>query len=198
MKIPYQQHEKGLMSYPGGGWRRMMFKAPLLLWRMGLGPIIGHIMLVITHTGRKSGLTHHTMVEYHTLDDVKYAPCAFGPRSDWYKNIAADPRVTIQTAHGTDPATAVRITDDSELLAVYDLFMRRDAPLTRWYLDSLGIQPDQRDVIAKKDRIYWIRFDPTDENTPAPLENDLVWVLPAALLGLLLFWLLAHQRRNSA
>lgn len=186
------------MSYPHGRWRRMMFKAPLLLWRMGLGPIIGHIMLVITHTGRNSGLPHYTMVEYHTLDGVKYAPCAFGPRSDWYKNITSDPRVTVQTAHGTEPAIAVRITDDLELLAVYDLFMRRDAPLTRWYLDSLGIQPDRQDVIAMKDRIYWIRFDPTDEITPEPLENDLVWVLPAVLLGLLLFWLLARQRHNNA
>lgn len=195
MKTPYRQHEKELMSYPGVGWRRAMFKAPLLLWRMGLGPIIGHIMLVITHTGRKSGLPHHTMVEYHMLDDVKYAPCAFGPRSDWYKNITADPRVTIQTAHGTESATAVRVTDDQELLAVYELFMRRDPPLTRWYLDSLGIQAEQQDVIAKKDRIYWIRFDPTDKPTPTPLENDLVWVLPAALLSLILLWFLNRQRR---
>jgi deazaflavin-dependent oxidoreductase (nitroreductase family) len=195
MKTPYRQHEKGLMSYPGGGWRRVMFKVPLLLWRMGLGPIIGHIMLVITHTGRKSGLPHHTMVEYHMFDGVKYAPCAFGPRSDWYKNITADPKVTIQTAHGTESATAVRVTDDQELLAVYDLFMRRDPPLTRWYLDSLGIQAEQQDVIAKKDRIYWIRFDPTDQPTPAPLENDLVWVLPLALISLILLWFLNRQRR---
>lgn len=195
MKTPYPQHEKGLMSYPGGGWRRVMFKVPLLLWRMGLGPIIGHIMLVITHTGRKSGLPHHTMVEYHMFDGVKYAPCAFGPRSDWYKNITADPKVTIQTAHGTESATAVRVTDDQELLAVYDLFMRRDPPLTRWYLDSLGIQAEQQDVIAKKDRIYWIRFDPTDQPTPAPLENDLVWVLPLALISLILLWFLNRQRR---
>lgn len=198
MKTPYQQREKGLMSYPGDGWRRVMFKAPLLLWRMGLGPIIGHFMLVITHTGHKSSLPHHTIVEYHMLDGVKYAPCAFGPRSDWYKNITADPRVTIQTAHGTESVTAVRVTNDLELLAVYDLFMRRDAPLTCWYLDSLGIQPDQQDVIAKKDRIYWIRFDPTDEPTPAPLENDLIWMLPTALFSSILLWLLARQRHKTA
>jgi hypothetical protein len=50
-------------------------------------------------------------------------------------------------------------------------------------------------VIAKKDRIYWIRFDPTDQPTPAPLENDLVWVLPLALISLILLWFLNRQQR---
>jgi deazaflavin-dependent oxidoreductase (nitroreductase family) len=174
-----------------------MFKAPLVLWRMGLGSIIGRVMLVISHTGRKSGLPRHTMVEYHTLDGIKYVPCAFGPRSDWYKNITTNPRVTIQTAHGIEYATAVRITDDQELLAVYDLFMRRDPPLTRWYLDSLDIQPNPDDLLAKKERTNWFRFDPTDEATPPPLEADLVWVLPVMGIGLSLVWVLTRRMRKS-
>jgi deazaflavin-dependent oxidoreductase (nitroreductase family) len=185
------------MSYPGAGWRRAMFKAPLVLWRMGFRPIIGRIMLVITHTGRKSGLPRHTMVEYHMLDGVKYAPCAFGPRSDWFKNITADPRVTIQTAHGTEHAIAERVTDDQELLSVYDLFMRRDPPLTRWYLDSLDIQPNQTDVLAKKERINWFRFDPTDKDTPPALDTDLVWVLPIMGISMLLSWIFIHRLRKS-
>lgn len=197
MSTLYQQHEKGFMSYPGGGWRRLMFKAPLILWRMGFGPVIGRVMLVLTHTGRKSGLPRHTMVEYHILDSVKYVPCAFGPRSDWYKNITADPRVTIQTARSSERSLAVRVTDDQELLAVYDLFIRRDPPLTRWYLDSLDIQPHHDDVLAKKERINWFRFDSTDEDTPPALETDLVWVLPIAGIGLLVSWVLIYRLRKS-
>ena len=197
MTTPFQQHEKGIMRYPGGGWRRSMFKAPLILWRLGFGPVIGRVMLVLTHTGRKSGLPRHTMVEYHMLDGVKYVPCAFGPRSDWYKNITADPRVTIQTARGSERSFAVRVTDNQELLAVYDLFMRRDPPLTRWYLDSLDIQPNHDDVLAKKERINWFRFDPTDEDTPPALETDLVWVLPIVGIGLLVSWVFIHRLRKS-
>ena len=128
MTSQYQQHEKGIISYPASGWRRSLFKAPLILWRMGFGPIIGRVMLVISHKGRKSGLPRHTMVEYHMLDGIKYVPCAFGPRSDWYKNITADPRVTIQSASGSKSTKAVRVTDDQELLDVYDLFISRDPP----------------------------------------------------------------------
>jgi deazaflavin-dependent oxidoreductase (nitroreductase family) len=197
MSTQYQQYEKGIMRYPANGWRRVMFKAPLILWRLGLGPIIGKIMLIITHTGRKSGLPRHTMVEYHMLDGVKYVPCAFGPRADWFKNIKADPRVTIQTAHGPERAIAIRVTEEQELLAVFDLFMRRDPPLTNWYLDSLGIQPNHDDVIAKKERINWFRFNPTDEPTPPPLEADLVWVLPLLGFGLALVWMITRRVGKS-
>ena len=131
------------------------------------------------------------------LDGVKYVPCAFGPRSDWFKNINADPRVTIQTSHGTEHVIAARVTDDREVLAVYNLFMRRDPPLTRWYLDSLDIQPNQADVLAKKERINWFRFDPTNEDTPPALETDLGWVLLIMGIGLLLSWVLFQRKLKS-
>lgn len=54
-----QQQGRGLMIYPAGGWRKALFKAPLWLWRLGLGPILGRFYLVLTtvssgaNTGRK-------------------------------------------------------------------------------------------------------------------------------------------------
>lgn len=185
----FQQIDRGVISYPKSRWQRAMFKAPISMWRLGLAPLIGRVLMLITHMGRKSGLPHRTMVEYHMLDGKKYAPCAFCPRADWYKNIVVDPYVTIQTSHGTESVKAVRISDDQELLDVYRLFARRDPPLTRWYLQSLRIQfGDPADILAKKDRIYWFRFDSTDQPTPPALEADLRWVIP--LVGIISFLLL--------
>lgn len=178
----------GLMAYPDRGWHRLLFKAPINLWRLGLGPLIGHILMIITHKGRKSGLPRRTMVEYHKHDGTIYAPCAFGPRSDWYRNIAADPRVTVQTAVGTQSMIAARVTADKEILSVYALFRRRDPPLLKWYLHSLDIEDNQEDVLNNKDRIYWIRFDPTDEPTPPHLEVDLLWVWPIFFISLFALW----------
>ena len=192
----FQQKETGLMRYPQGGWRKTLWKAPIQLWRLGLAPIIGHHTMLITQTGRKSGLPRRTMVEYHRIDGTKYAPCAFGKRAHWYKNIEADPLVTIQSAHGVESATAHRVTDDQEVIDVYELFKRRDPPLLNWYIDSLDIRHDHADIIAKKDRIYWIRFDPTDEPSPPPLEADLNWVLPATAATLIALWLLAKVRKH--
>ncbi|MFQ5615490.1 MAG: nitroreductase family deazaflavin-dependent oxidoreductase [Anaerolineales bacterium] len=204
--VPFQQRTQGFMSYPGRGWQKAMFKAPIQLWRLGFAPLVGRITMLITQTGRKSGLPRRTMVEYHPLDGVKYVPVAFGRKAQWYKNIEADPRVTIQTADGVERMQAVRVTGDRELLAVYNLFSRRDPPLTRWYLKSLDINPDDPlDVLLKKDRIYWLRFDPiTDDlnksddlfrSSPPPLEADLKWVLPAVAAGLVGAWLFSRRKK---
>lgn len=178
-------------------WSKALFKAPIVLFRLGLAPLVGQVMMLVTHTGRKSGSPRRTMIEYHRLHGVKYAPCALGQKAQWYRNIQADPRVTIQTAHGTESVRAVRVTDERELLAVYHLFKRRDPPLLNWYLRSLGIRPDAADVLSKKDRIYWIRFDPTDEPTPPPMDVDLAWVWPFALFGLATLALLRWRRASA-
>jgi deazaflavin-dependent oxidoreductase (nitroreductase family) len=188
----------GLISYPHSPWRRALFKAPISLWRLGLAPLIGGFLMLLTHTGRKTGLPHRTMVEYHKVAGRIYAPCAFGPRSDWFKNVTHDPRVTVQTAGGVEHARAVRVQDDRELLAVYYRFKRRDPPLTRWYLDSVGVRNDPVDVLTKKDRIYWVRFDPIQEQTPAPLKSDLAWVWPLLGIGLLGYWLYSRIRREPS
>jgi deazaflavin-dependent oxidoreductase (nitroreductase family) len=183
-----EQASSGLMTYPAGGWRRWAFRMPIPLWRLGLAPLLGQVLMLITTWGRKSGMPRRTMVEYHALRGTKYAPSAFGARSDWYQNIQADPHVTVQTSDGVEHMLARRVTDDDELRRVYELFMRRDPVILRWYLDTLAIEADPADLVAKKERIYWLRFDPTIEPTPPPLEADLAWVwliAGAALVGLL-------------
>jgi deazaflavin-dependent oxidoreductase (nitroreductase family) len=186
MPIEDSQELKGMMFYPRQNWQKLAFKAPMLLWRMGLGPIVGKLIMVITTTGNKSKLPRHNMAEYYTLDGRKYTVCAYGEKAAWYKNIKADPRVTVQTAEGTQSMKAVRVTDDQELNQVVDLFMRRNALLTTRYLESLGIKSDRSDMLAKKDRLYLLRFDPTGELTPPGLEADLKWVWPVIGLGILL------------
>jgi deazaflavin-dependent oxidoreductase (nitroreductase family) len=188
---------QGFLTYPQDGWRKAMFKWPVQLWRLGLAPILGQFMMLITQTGRKSGQPRRTMTESYRIGDKYYAPCAFGERAQWYKNIAADPRVTIQTAHSSQSSIAVRVSNSDEILAVMAAVEDRSSAIHDMYLDYLDIRPDPEDIIAKKDRIYWFRFDPTDETTPPPLEADLAWVLPAALLVFLVVIVLGFLKKRS-
>lgn len=193
------QMDKGFLTYPTSAWRRAMFKWPVQLWRLGFGPVLGQLFILITHTGRKSGLPRHTLVELHRVNGKTYAPSGFGRRSQWYRNIEADPRVTIQTAAGTQSCIAVRVTDDSELLAlVHGMAGKSGESMFRLYLETVGIAPDDADILAKKDRLYWLRFDPTDAPTPPPLAADLVWVWPATavLLAVPLIWRLLRRRHR--
>jgi len=181
------------MSYPQSKWRQLAFKAPLVLWRMGLGPVLGHHVLVITAKGRKTGLPRHTMTEFHVLNGKIYVPCAFAPKAQWYKNIMADPRVTVQTWQGAEAMTATRVTDDAELLAVTELMRKNNPVMLDWYFDTKGVTPTPEDILVNKDSLYFLRFDATDEPTPFPLEADLAWIWPV----LLVLALLKRRKRKS-
>jgi deazaflavin-dependent oxidoreductase (nitroreductase family) len=151
--------------------------------------------MVITTTGNKSGLPRHNGAEYYTLNGKKYVVCAFAPKAAWYKNIQADPRVTVQTAKGSESMRAARVSDDRELLQIMEVFYRHDPLLTAWYLESLGIKPDRSDLPEKKDRVYVLRFDPTAERAPPGLKADLAWLWPVIdLAGLLLVRVFDRER----
>lgn len=168
--------------YPTNEIGKLLFKLPILLWRLGLGPIVGRLFMIITHTGRKTGTPRRTMVEYHAMNGIKYVLAGFGVQTQWYRNMLANPQVTIQTSDGTEQMTAIRVTHDEELMAVVELFLRRDRPLMKWFLDSMEISSDRDSILANKNNFYFIRFDPTSEPAPRGLEVDLAWIWPVMLL----------------
>ncbi|MCD4671954.1 MAG: nitroreductase family deazaflavin-dependent oxidoreductase [Anaerolineaceae bacterium] len=182
--------------YPESDWMRWLFKAPILSWRLGLGPLVGKVAMILTTTGRKTGLPRHTMVECHTINGKKYAPCAYGEKADYYQNLLVDPRVTVQTADGTQSMIASRVTDDEELTFFFQHGMDYVPGMLTWYLESLGIVPSVEEVLANKEKIYWLRFDPTEELTPPGLEVDLAWLWPLALILVLLAWC-SERRQNK-
>ncbi len=188
-KDTFKQKESGFMTYPEGGWRKWFFKSPVKLWRLGLGKLMGGRMVLITHIGRKSGLPRRTLAEYYRLNGKIYVVAAFGRRAQWAKNMLANPHVSVQTNKGAASALAVHVSDDEELMAVAQLFMRKNSVMSNWYLESLDINPNFSDLLEKKDRTYFFRFDPApnDPAAPPPLAADFVWVWPV-LLGLAALW----------
>lgn len=168
--------------YPKNFAVKFVIKTPVLLWRLGCGPLIGRLIMLITTTGSKSGLPRRTPVEYYSLGKQKYVTCGFGAKAAWYKNIRADAHVTIQTSSGTEKMLARRVTSDSEVKEVFQLFRQHDPLLLNWYLQSLDIEPNEDDVVKNKEKIYWITFDLTTEPTPPAVKMDLVWVWLVLLL----------------
>jgi len=163
-----------LLPYPSNPLLRWLFKSPIFLWRLGLGLVVGRLFMIVTTTGRKSGLPRPTAIEFHEYKGRKYVYCAWGDKADWYKNILADPRVTIQTASGMEHVIARRVTADRELAETFD-FVAHNPAMQRW-IRTLGFRLSLGEFLAHKDRFYLMTFDPTDKPTPPPLEADLKWV----------------------
>jgi len=183
--------------YPSNPLLRWLFKSPIFLWRLGLGLVVGKLFMIMTTTGRKSGLPRPTAIEFHEYKGRKYVYSAWGDKADWYKNILADPRVTIQTARGTEHVIARRLIADHELAEAFEFVIHNPA-MRRW-VQTLGFRFGLKEFLAHKDRFYLMTFDPTDEPTPPPLEADLKWVwlviVASALIGLLC--VLLRQRHTS-
>lgn len=81
-----------------------MFRAPIHLYRWGLGWLFGKRLLLLTHTGRRTGLRRQTLlevVEYRDNGPEAIVANGFGPECDWVRNIEAKPgeEVTVGSRH---------------------------------------------------------------------------------------------------
>jgi deazaflavin-dependent oxidoreductase (nitroreductase family) len=81
------------------------------------GPFEGAPVLLLHHTGAKSGTERVNPVVYQPLDGGRYAIFASkagaDTNPDWFHNLVANPRTTIEV--GTDTVTvACRVTDGTE------------------------------------------------------------------------------------
>lgn len=117
--------------------------------------------MILTTTGRKSGLPRRTAIEHHTYQGRKYIMNGYGLRSNWCRNLLADSRVTVQTADGVERCRAHRLTTDEELRQAYGFV--ESSPAFRWFVKALGFEPTLEQFLAQKDRWWLMTFDPTDE-----------------------------------
>lgn len=84
---------------PPHGLARLGFRLPIWLYRLGLGGVLGTRFLLLSHTGRKTGRVRQTVLEVVRYDremNIFIVAAGFGTGSDWYRNIRANPRVTVQ------------------------------------------------------------------------------------------------------
>jgi deazaflavin-dependent oxidoreductase (nitroreductase family) len=98
MSNPSDQEHRG-RSRPTGALR-LAFRLPIYLYRLGLGQLLGHRFMLLTHLGRRTGRVYQTALEV-----VRYDPSlretvvasGWGERSDWYRNQKAHPALEIRT-----------------------------------------------------------------------------------------------------
>lgn len=81
------------------GLLRLLLRAPLLLYRAGLGWLLGERFLMLHYVGYKSRLTRETVIEVigsEKESDTYYVAAAWGSKSDWFRSVRSDPEVIIQ------------------------------------------------------------------------------------------------------
>jgi deazaflavin-dependent oxidoreductase (nitroreductase family) len=96
-----------------------------LLYAVGLGPIVGKIILLLTTTGRKSGQKRITPLQYEEIDGNFFLGSARGTKSDWYRNIEADGRVEVRVKNRRFRGVAETVTDPARIADFLETRLQR-------------------------------------------------------------------------
>ena len=86
------------MQFGNFDWAKMknIQKIHRGLYALGLGPLVGKIVLLLTTTGRKSGKKRVTPLQYEEINGLYYLGAARGLKADWVRNIQSNPQVEIR------------------------------------------------------------------------------------------------------
>jgi len=111
------------------------------MYRMGLGGLmLGQVML--TTAGRKSGQPRRAVVDllqHDAATDTYYVVSAYGGLSDWYRNLEANPAVSVQARWRKFSARAATLPPDEAEEVLLD-YWRRHRLLARMLLRLVGLR----------------------------------------------------------
>ena len=98
-------------------------------YKRGFGPT--RIVLLLTTTGRKSGLPRVSPLQFEEVDGEHYVASARGQDADWYKNFLANPNVHAQIRRREFNAMAEPITDPQRIADFIELRLPRHPVMIR-------------------------------------------------------------------
>jgi deazaflavin-dependent oxidoreductase (nitroreductase family) len=146
------------------GLLRWGYRLPIVLYRANLGWLLGHRFLLLTHRGRKTGATRHTVLEV-----VHYGPqrqessvlSAYGDRADWYLNVQAHLPLEVRTGRGRY-VPEWRLLEYDERLEALSAYKRRYGRAFRAVMRFLGHPYDgsEAGLRALAESVIMVAFRP--------------------------------------
>lgn len=121
-----------------------LFRIPLPLLRARLGWLLGGRVVLIEHIGRRTGTLRRTALEVVGRDRVSGSvtvASGYGERSDWYRNLRANPRATIVLGPRRHTVEAVPVPPE-RAEAVMVAYARRYPRLAPRIARMLGYEVD--------------------------------------------------------
>jgi deazaflavin-dependent oxidoreductase (nitroreductase family) len=155
--------------------------------RAGLGAWlstpVGGGMVLLRIRGRKSGLVRETPLNYLVAEGAAWVVAGFGPRTEWYRNLLADPRVEAVLPGRTITGTVTEVRAPAVRRRIMPALMRSTAGPSL----AAGVNPWRLTPDELCDLMAWVpllRIDPDG----GPLEagpddpGGTAWIWRQALL----------------
>jgi len=133
-----------------------------LLYQRFLYRLAGKGVLLLTTRGRRTGNPHTIGLQYEWIDGKYYVGSADGERSDWYRNLNANPNVSVQVGAHRFEANA-EVVSDCERIADFLEFRIRKRPLMMkliMRMDGLKGKPDHEALLEYGRKIRVVILNP--------------------------------------
>jgi deazaflavin-dependent oxidoreductase (nitroreductase family) len=142
---------------------RGLVRAPIALYRAGLGALMGEELLLLEHRGRRSGELRAVVLEVaERPDDDRFVVVSgLGPRSQWVRNVAAEPRVLVSFGRRRGARAHARRLDPDETVAL----LQRYAAVhpSRWRTFEPVVAEWAVPLAAAQGEVDWRRVVPVIE-----------------------------------
>jgi deazaflavin-dependent oxidoreductase (nitroreductase family) len=106
---------------------RWIVRAPVWLYRARLGFVFGPRLLMLEHTGRKTGIRRYVVLEVvdHPDPGTYIVAAGFGDRAQWLRNVRATPSVRVYTGARRPALATARQLTPQEAAAALTAYARR-------------------------------------------------------------------------
>ena len=175
---------------------RIFNRLMVLMWRLGMGPLInvwpevfGRIMVMI-HTGRKTGLRRFTPANYAIIEEDIFCAAGFGSGSDWYRNLLANPGVEVWLPQGWWAGEAAPADDHPGRLEIMRRILINGGLAGGLFAGMDGRRISDADLAARVQDYRLVRNRRRQACTGPGGPSDLAWVWPALAHAAGLIWLL--------
>ncbi len=118
---------------------RWFVRAPIGLFRIGLGPLFVGRLLLLEHRGRTSGRRRFVVLETvarPSRDEVVVA-AGFGDGSAWLRNLRAEPRCFVSIGRRRRVPSVARVLDDDDRAEILADYERRHPGAWHWLQETI-------------------------------------------------------------
>jgi deazaflavin-dependent oxidoreductase (nitroreductase family) len=152
------------MKAPRFFWR-LIHIGPRIAYALGLGPLIGRFVLLLTTYGRNSGLPRVTPLLYEQRGDTIIVASARGRSADWLRNIHANPKVRLRVGRRQFDGMA-EVSADPEKIA--DYLQRQVARNPKAFgailrSEGLSSRPSRAELVRFAPRRPMVTIHPIDD-----------------------------------
>jgi len=143
------------------------------VYALGLGPVVGRLILLLTTTGRKTGRRRVTALQYEELDGAYLLGSSRGMQADWVRNLMADPDVEIRVRSGRIRGRAEVVIDVGRVADFMELRLARHPRMVGRILQVEGLpaRPTRPQLLAYAARLALVIVHPQSGESPGSSQD---------------------------